>query len=175
MNDINIKCKWHGCNKIAIRVFCSLSCRNKFNVDKRRKTLKTLSVEYLGGSCKRCGWKEHQCGLVPHHTNPHKKEYGISTSGNTKSWESLKLELDKCILLCSNCHFVVHTLNLTEWFDKEYVDSETKFKKVIVAESEEDENAWKLRVAKKRFRKNKPIEIKEVKPKSELEILLGFK
>lgn len=118
---------------------------------------------------------EHQCGLVPHHTNPHKKEYGISTSGNTKSWESLKLELDKCILLCSNCHFVVHTLNLTEWFDKEYVDSETKFKKVIVDESEEDENAWKLRVAKKRFRKNKPIEIKEVKTKSVLDLLLGFK
>lgn len=159
-----IKCQWHTCQKEAIRKFCSKKCSSKYHVDKRRKSLKYMAVEYLGGSCKRCGWKEHQCGLVPHHLNPNTKEYSLGLDGNTRSWSSIKLELDKCVLLCSNCHHVVHALNLIEWFDKEYINSETKFKEILQEEIIE---------RKPKIRKIK--ETKPTKPKSELEILLGFK
>lgn len=39
--------------------------------------------------------------------NPLEKEFTIS--GGTRSFESLKLELDKCVLLCANCHRELHS------------------------------------------------------------------
>lgn len=41
-----------------------------------------------------------------HHLNPNKKDFGIS--GGTKSFETLRPEVDKCILVCSNCHREIH-------------------------------------------------------------------
>ena len=41
-----------------------------------------------------------------HHLDPTQKDFGIS--GTTKSFEKLKPELDKCVLLCANCHGEVH-------------------------------------------------------------------
>lgn len=38
-----------------------------------------------------------------HHVDPSSKLFGIG-SGDTRSWETVKAELDKCVLLCSNCH-----------------------------------------------------------------------
>lgn len=38
--------------------------------------------------------------------DPTQKDFGIS--GTTKSFEKLKPELDKCVLLCANCHGEVH-------------------------------------------------------------------
>lgn len=40
--------------------------------------------------------------LTFHHVNPLKKEFDIS--GKSISWERLKKELDKCVLVCRNCH-----------------------------------------------------------------------
>lgn len=42
-----------------------------------------------------------------HHTDPKEKDFGISTC-LTKNIEELKIEVDKCILVCSNCHAELH-------------------------------------------------------------------
>ena len=73
-------------------------------VAKRRRTLKLRSIEYKGGSCVCCGYKKHPGVLDFHHINPSTKEFGISGKGMTGSWEKIKAELDKCILVCANCH-----------------------------------------------------------------------
>ena len=38
---------------------------------------------------------------------PTQKEFSISKNKNRK-FEDLKIELDKCILVCSNCHGEIH-------------------------------------------------------------------
>jgi len=92
--------------------------KNVIAVAKRRRKLKSLVVEYMGGSCHRCGWNEHQAGLVPHHVNESKKSFGIGTGGQTRSWQATKEECKKCILLCVNCHHVIHATKEKYYFDE---------------------------------------------------------
>ncbi len=73
-------------------------------VTKRRRKIKTMSIEYKGGKCQICGYKKYQGALELHHIKSSEKEFGIGDKGYTRSWEKVKAELDKCILLCANCH-----------------------------------------------------------------------
>ncbi len=73
-------------------------------VTKRRKKIKTLSIEYKGGKCQICGYSRYQGALELHHIKPEDKSFGIGDKGYTRSWEIVRKELDKCILLCANCH-----------------------------------------------------------------------
>jgi 5-methylcytosine-specific restriction endonuclease McrA len=77
-------------------------------VQKRRIKIRKMALEYAGGKCQICGYDKCSRALVYHHINPNKKSFGISARGFTRSWEKIKKELDKCILLCSNCHMEVH-------------------------------------------------------------------
>jgi hypothetical protein len=77
-------------------------------VSKRRKNLKEQAVKYKGGKCEKCGYFKCISALEFHHTDSTKKDFGIAANGNTRSWEKMKVELDKCIMLCSNCHREVH-------------------------------------------------------------------
>ena len=72
-------------------------------VAKRRRKIKALAIEYKGGMCQICGYKKYQGALDLHHING-KKEFGIGDKGYTRSWEKVKAELNKCILVCANCH-----------------------------------------------------------------------
>lgn len=42
-----------------------------------------------------------------HHLNPEEKDFGISRT-LTRSMDSLRQEVNKCILVCSNCHAEIH-------------------------------------------------------------------
>ena len=67
---------------------------------------KAKAIEYKGGKCIVCGYNKTPRALHFHHLDPSQKDFGIS--GSTKSFEKLKPELDKCVLLCANCHSEVH-------------------------------------------------------------------
>ncbi len=73
-------------------------------VAKRRRVLKQKSIEYKGGKCACCGYADHPGVLDFHHVDPSTKEFSIGDKGYTRSWEKIKAELDKCILVCANCH-----------------------------------------------------------------------
>lgn len=77
-------------------------------VDKRRKKIRLLSIEYKGNKCAVCGYNKCIQALEFHHLNSETKDFGISAKGYTRSWRKVKEELDKCVLLCSNCHREVH-------------------------------------------------------------------
>ncbi len=72
-------------------------------VTKRRRVLKEKAVAYKGGKCEKCGYDKYIGALEFHHPE-NNKEFGIGQKGYTKSWEAIKKELDKCMLVCSNCH-----------------------------------------------------------------------
>lgn len=73
-------------------------------VAKRRRKIKTLSIEYKGGKCQICSYGKYQGALDLHHLDPNSKSFGIGDKGYTRSWDRVKTELDKCILVCANCH-----------------------------------------------------------------------
>ena len=77
-------------------------------VQRRREKLKKLSIEYKGGKCQHCGYNKCDAAMEFHHTDPTQKDFGIAQRGHTRSFERIKIELDKCILLCSNCHREEH-------------------------------------------------------------------
>ena len=71
-----------------------------------RKAMKRYGVEYLGGKCQKCGYNKCIAALSFHHKDPLLKEYNFGDS--TMSINAYKKELDKCILLCANCHMEEH-------------------------------------------------------------------
>jgi hypothetical protein len=73
----------------------------------RRYRMKQKAVELLGGKCMRCDWSGNIAAFEFHHPNNNKIS-DLSRIWN-KSWKSLKDEVMKCELLCSNCHKTEHT------------------------------------------------------------------
>ena len=69
--------------------------------------MKVKAVEYKGGRCEKCGYDKNIAAMEFHHKNPLEKDFGIG-SGCTMGWIKLKRELDKCSLLCANCHREEH-------------------------------------------------------------------
>jgi hypothetical protein len=77
-------------------------------VHKRRKKIRQMAVEYKGGKCELCGYNRCIEALEFHHNNSSGKDFGISDKGYTRSWKRVKEELDKCLLICANCHRELH-------------------------------------------------------------------
>ena len=67
-----------------------------------------MAIDYKGGKCVFCGYDKCIQSLELHHFNSTEKDFGISDKGYTRSWERVKKEIDKCILICANCHRELH-------------------------------------------------------------------
>ena len=83
--------------------------QESFNKRSRERTRqnKLKAIEYLGGRCFKCEGVFHPSVYDFHHRNPEEKDIGVSVIKG-RSWERLKEELDKCDLLCANCHREIH-------------------------------------------------------------------
>lgn len=103
-------CPRHGDTEFSGEARLRCKKCNVETVVRRRKKMKVMALEYKGGSCEKCGYNSCSSALEFHHEDPEFKEFGICESGNTRSWEKLKNELDKCVLLCANCHREAHYL-----------------------------------------------------------------
>jgi hypothetical protein len=73
-------------------------------VSKRRKRVKEMAVEHKGGRCEICGYSKCLAALELHHRDPSQKSFSLGDRGYTRSWEKIFLEIQKCVLLCANCH-----------------------------------------------------------------------
>jgi hypothetical protein len=72
---------------------------------------KIEAVALLGGVCQACG-EDHPATLQFHHRDPSTKLFGISTkvlaTPKKFPWEVVVAEIEKCDLLCANCHAKHH-------------------------------------------------------------------
>lgn len=70
------------------------------------RNTKIKAVEHMGGCCKLCGYKAYIQALEFHHLDPLQKDFAIS--GGSHSWVKIQSEIEKCVLLCANCHRETH-------------------------------------------------------------------
>lgn len=72
-------------------------------------------VAYKGGRCERCDEEYHPNVFDFHHHDQLVKKFNVSQSNMQTSWANLITEVDKCHLLCANCHREVHTFNIPKF------------------------------------------------------------
>jgi len=96
-----------------------MSLKSKYNYIKKWSK-KVRAIELLGGKCEHCG-ETRPWVLSFHHKNPKEKECHINTISD-KQWSVIEKEIQKCIVLCENCHREIHK----EIIGKETVYDESK-------------------------------------------------
>ncbi len=104
-------CKHHGETEFRRQTSNgreSWYCRECYTARQRRMRYdkKNRAVAYKGGCCSMCGYKKCVNALEFHHTDPSTKEVENDFMG--WSWKRIQEEIDKCILVCSNCHREIH-------------------------------------------------------------------
>ena len=109
--------------KSGIKYQCDCTvCRSEARRNKARR-VKAEAIAYKGGKCNDCNQVVHQAAFEFHHIDPSTKAAKSATSKQRKEPthylqninrlnETAKLELDKCVLLCANCHRVRHFSDL---------------------------------------------------------------
>lgn len=77
----------------------------------KKRALKHQLIEYKGGKCEKCGYNKCEGALQFHHRDPKQKEFALSQinlNDTNFSIEKVYQEIDKCDLLCANCHAEEH-------------------------------------------------------------------
>lgn len=73
---------------------------------KRKTVLKAAAIEVMGGVCAICKKKYHAAVFDFHHLG--EKTESPSFMFASSSLESIAKELEGCMLLCANCHRMLH-------------------------------------------------------------------
>ncbi len=105
------------------KLYCNERCRARWKYKRdpiviARKTYvkqraraysnKWKALQYKGGRCQKCG-EDRPATLCFHHRDPSVKEMKLDgRSFANRRWDLIKEEVDKCDLLCHNCHHMVH-------------------------------------------------------------------
>jgi transposase-like protein len=103
---VQLECRRHGMTDFWLEgrgYYRCKRCRAE-RVARRRRQVKQLLVDELGGCCLICGYDRYVGALVFHHLVPSEKRLQISWNGLTQSLAAVRAEVRKCVLLCSNCH-----------------------------------------------------------------------
>jgi len=70
----------------------------------RKILLASLMLRLKINGCAICGYDKCMRALHFHHVIPETKNFSLNLEGLHYSNERIANELNKCILLCSNCH-----------------------------------------------------------------------
>jgi len=105
-NSPNYECRVCKKNYVGGHGQCKGIC-SSCRASESRRNKKSSLIQYKGGKCIICGYNKCQQVLQFHHKDPSIKEFALANS-KTMDYEKLKLEVDKCILVCANCHGEIH-------------------------------------------------------------------
>lgn len=105
------------------RKYCSATCSRKarwslckesHKIARKHRGLsrKLKMIEYKGGKCENCGYNKCIRALTFHHKNSNQKSFTLDQRNmSQKTYDEIKTEIDKCELLCFNCHMEHHYNN----------------------------------------------------------------
>ncbi len=96
--------KQYACIKCS-KIYAKQKHREQAKARGRKRKL--MAVDYLGGRCNDCGGQFHPAIFEFHHENPEEKDLDPSQALQM-AWDNFKKELEKCVLLCANCHRYRH-------------------------------------------------------------------
>lgn len=71
---------------------------------------KLKAIAYKGGKCVDCGYVGNPAVYEFHHLDESGKDREPNQLMGCK-WENITKEIDKCVLLCANCHRIRHHEN----------------------------------------------------------------
>lgn len=115
-----------------------------------RTRRKHLFLDIMGNKCQLCGYDKNEKALEFHHINPEEKEFSLSDCA-LKKLDDVYNELRKCILVCANCHRIIH-------YDAEFKETLiTSFNEIKAKEYAEQEEILKLFHSNKKEPKFCPI------------------
>ena len=83
------------------------ACKNSYDQD-RWVEKKKKAIEYKGSTCNHCSLSFPYPAMQFHHVDPSTKDVAWNKL-RLRSWDKVTLELDKCVLLCANCHSIHHS------------------------------------------------------------------
>jgi hypothetical protein len=89
-----------------LQTYCK-TCFNAYCIERWIQRKKDAII-YLGSKCNHCNNEYHYAAMQFHHTNPSQKDFDWGKL-RLRSQSSINEELDKCILLCANCHSILHS------------------------------------------------------------------
>lgn len=118
---MHVKCKICGID-LTEKNWCNSGKRNYYYICKNcKKTYdrKSHAQKYISyknslhnlkiNGCAICGYNRCDSALSFHHVNPEDKKIGINLRYMSRENNILINELNKCILLCKNCHAEIHS------------------------------------------------------------------
>jgi len=101
------------------RRFCSLKCKNADTNNRHQSYLsqqqrglarKLQLVAEAGGKCVKCGYDRNLAALAWHHLDPQTKRFQLDLrSLSNRGERDIRVELEKCMLVCANCHAEIHS------------------------------------------------------------------
>ena len=94
--------KFYGDKKVTCK-----KCHNN-RMWRKRSDMLAKGREMLGGKCSKCGYNKCNAALEFHHVDESNKEFEVA--GARYGWKRMKPEIEKCILLCANCHREHHNM-----------------------------------------------------------------
>lgn len=76
----------------------------------KQYAIKKLLIKIKGGKCSICGYNKNITSLCFHHLDPKNKDFSIQFRGlySIEYFKKVLIELEKCILVCHNCHNELH-------------------------------------------------------------------
>ena len=75
---------------------------------RRKERSEFLRAYKCNIGCTICGYNLHAAALDFHHRNPDEKKFNISNNLSSRNWDSILAEVEKCDILCANCHRIEH-------------------------------------------------------------------
>lgn len=117
------------------------------NKSYKKKEIARYKIEQ--GGCIRCGYNKHPVALQFHHLDKNTKDFNIGANLHLP-WELLLKEIEKCEILCANCHAIEHSNY--NWTNKKLIRITKKRKNILLSDRYIKKN--KTETTKNRIKKS---------------------